>query len=204
MNRRKPDEQLPMLIDPEQAPEGFAIWTDAHGAVIIEYRSRGVTGMLRFIGFMLVAGVGGAIGFESAYPGALASFWQDGWFTKLCTVCASLAILGMVRFLLFHLFGHTALRFHPDVLEVRRRFFGMSWGGRIARERMRLVKQYKDGGEGEDTFPSWGVHIRGKWEGNWLMWLTPLLERQPYEQSEWLARVLADWYGVELERAEKT
>ena len=51
--------------------------------------------------------------------------------------------------------------------------------------------QIKDGGEGDDSFPSWGLEVEEKKKNS-------LISQQPYESSHWLGRFLARWAGVEF------
>ena len=46
------------------------------------------------------------------------------------------------------------------------------------------IVQVKDGGEGDDSFPSWGLKVEGDRE------TTPIF-RQSYDKSHWLGRALA-------------
>ena len=53
------------------------------------------------------------------------------------------------------------------------------------------IQQIQDGGDLEDSFPSWGltVHTSKRFQ---------LIVRQPYASSLWLGRVLGEWSGVEF------
>ena len=48
--------------------------------------------------------------------------------------------------------------------------------------------QVKDGGEGKDSFPSWGLNVQV--EKPYI-----LLSRQEYQKSHWLGTMLKKWSG---------
>ena len=67
------------------------------------------------------------------------------------------------------------------------------------RQQVTAVKQVKDGGEGDDSFPSWGLVVMGA-DGVFV------LSRQPRDKSDWLGPVIAKWAGapyIPYEPAEK-
>ena len=64
----------------------------------------------------------------------------------------------------------------------------------VAKAELKEVKQVKDGGEGEDSFPSWGLALIAGTEVH-------VLSRQPIDKSDWLGPIIAKWAGVEFEPA---
>jgi hypothetical protein len=76
------------------------------------------------------------------------------------------------------------LTVETDVLGFRRR-------KTIPRNAIQRFLQVKDGGVGDDSFPSWGLKVEADKK-------TTLLFRQPYEKSLWLGRVLAKWANVDF------
>jgi hypothetical protein len=54
------------------------------------------------------------------------------------------------------------------------------------------VRQVKDGGDGEDSFPSWALAVVGRTEMR-------VLSKQPIEKSAWLGLIVARWAGVTFE-----
>jgi hypothetical protein len=59
---------------------------------------------------------------------------------------------------------------------------------------IKIVKDGGDSGKDRDTFPSWGLVVRGPKE-------LRILSRQPQEQVLWLGRLLAKWSGLTLKDA---
>ena len=74
------------------------------------------------------------------------------------------------------------------------RWLGLEKRRRIVRAEVQSIKQIQDGGLGEDSFPSWALEIH-----------TPkpncLIVRQPYPTSSWLGCILAEWAGVDFQKA---
>ena len=65
----------------------------------------------------------------------------------------------------------------------------------IQKVSIRKFIQIKDGGEDEDSFPSWGVKAETDTEK------ITLIRRQPYKKSLWLGQILAKWANVPFVRA---
>ena len=64
----------------------------------------------------------------------------------------------------------------------------------------------RDGGQGDDSFPSWGLEVEADTNTNPNIDTdrkTTLLYRQPYEKSRWLGQVVARWAEVEFVEAAK-
>jgi hypothetical protein len=66
--------------------------------------------------------------------------------------------------------------------------------GHHTRSSIRRIVQVKDGGEDDDSFPSWGLKVEGEKE-------VTLIYRQPYDKSHWLGGVLAKWAQVDFVEA---
>ena len=86
--------------------------------------------------------------------------------------------------------------FGEDELLVERTFLWYRRRRAFGRREVSAVKQIKDGGEGEDSFPSWGLVVVAKLE-------VKVLSRQPIEKSDWLGPIIAQWAGVPFERAQQ-
>jgi hypothetical protein len=91
--------------------------------------------------------------------------------------------------------GVTIFTFKPEELVAEKYFLWRRRQRVFLRQSIKAVKQVKDGGEGEDSFPSWGLSIIGdKAVG--------IISRQPMEKSDWLGPIVAEWAGVPFEPAE--
>lgn len=86
------------------------------------------------------------------------------------------------------------------------------WHLTLPRRTITHLLQVKDGGEGRDSFPSWGLKIKSASDNrNWFGHVVSviylgsntryrsILFRLPYEHSYWLGIVIARWASARLE-----
>jgi hypothetical protein len=99
-------------------------------------------------------------------------------------------------FVLWLSFGRTEFVVSRENLIVRKKLFAFQREWQIPSEAIEYFEQVKNGGEGEDSFPSWGLNVRARRQ-------IPLLARQPIEKSDWLGRILSEFYQVEFRPCEK-
>ncbi len=100
-----------------------------------------------------------------------------------------------IKFVLWHFFSATTFEVEADRLKVTRRLFRHKKEREFLVAEIEAIQQIKDGGEGEDSFPTWGLAVEGE-KG------VTILSRQAIEKSEWLGPILADWIGVEYRLAD--
>ncbi|MFK7817567.1 MAG: hypothetical protein AB8G99_02515 [Planctomycetaceae bacterium] len=173
------------------------------------------------------------------------SLWLAGW--TICCICLLIGYFTGMRmddgnamsldFVMVFLFAWFCVacwllyltaarkffRLERDALQIVTRTLSLSWTVTIPRNSIVKLRQVKDGGEGEDTFPSWGLRIECTdvddvtlqcFVPSWLYrimttrlvpfprkpsnHMRSLLRRQPYEQSRWLGIAIAKWAGVEV------
>ncbi|MBN3877292.1 hypothetical protein [Nostoc sp. JL23] len=133
----------------------------------------------------------------------------------------SFLVLGFVTFHAFWItFGVTDFLAADDSFIVIKKLFWMSKQQEVTRMNIQYFQQVKDGGEGEDSFPSWGLELvtnQKIYDGNislpsWIPESTinqiiytkiVLLDKQSIQKSDWLGSVLADFYKVEFCASEK-
>ncbi len=96
----------------------------------------------------------------------------------------------------YMLFSKKSFVFEGRELREETNVFFLSWKKRFSRDLIERVVQIKDGGEGDDSFPSWGLKLFLR-DGS----SKTLLYRLPYEQSQWLGGVIGRWSGVNFEEA---
>jgi hypothetical protein len=194
------------MLSTNRVPAGFRIILETPD-LWIRYRSKGsglivafmVPFVLLFIGFLL----SGILTLQEALQ---VGFWQSirtliedgiwnllriGWFF-FCLWCLSIPTLLMLWFI----FGITEFRASQNSLVVVHRFLGFSSKEQIPSHTIQSFLQIKDGGENMDSFPSWGLFVIANQK-------VGLLARQPIEKSDWLGRVLADFYRVQFVPSEK-
>lgn len=179
-----------MPESPNEFPKGFHVETDESGDELISYKTTGMGCLLWFLAILLL-GIGGCFALVGYHDpaGMLKVFNGKGaWF---CLGCGFVAMIYFVSFLTFHLFGSTVFGLYPSELVIRKRLFGLSSAKSIDRDKMEYFEQIKDGGGGDDSFPSWGLNlIAGR--------RFKLLARQPIDKSEWLGSRLAKFFGIEF------
>ena len=117
---------------------------------------------------------------------------DDGGPTPLWIVSAFWAGEVVVAcFLTYLLFSRKTFRTDAAYLSVDTDVLGFRRRKTIPKKTIKRFVQVKDGGDGDDSFPSWGLKSEGDNK-------TTLLFRQPYEKSHWLGRVLAEWAQVDF------
>lgn len=135
---------------------------------------------------------------------------ENGEPIPLWFVLAFLGAWFFVAFLLLYSnFARKRFRLTADMLRIETRLLLLNWSISIPREAISEIQQIKDGGEGDDSFPSWGLRIRSSAVTNTVVHRLMLfgnfrrknrthtiLARLPYDDSKWLATILSDWSGV--------
>ena len=175
---------------PEPIPPGFTLDADGSDAIVIRHRRTGMGCMNAFLLVWLVGWTAGCISFFMVQPENIR--WQScgpppPWVGVIFWSCD--IFVGLIAAYLF--FSRKTFRIDRHVLAVETRLLGLKWTCAIARGSIRRLVQIKDGGEGEDSFPSWGLVVEGDRK-------TTLLARQPHDRSRWLGDTLARWAGVEF------
>ncbi|RBP43929.1 hypothetical protein DES53_105328 [Roseimicrobium gellanilyticum] len=171
-------------------PEGFQIIEyKPRELLVLEYRSTGMGCMLVFLS-VLILGLGGGflIAFVAA-PDQLTQMFTSTWWAALAGVGGALSLIHFSFFVISHLFGSTRMTATRDALVITKSLCSITRSKQVSRLSMESLEQVKDGGEGEDSFPSWGLVLKTR--SNHV-----LLERQPIAQSDWLGLILADWFGI--------
>jgi hypothetical protein len=176
-------------------PAGFTILDDSPGETQIAYRSAGMGRQLWFLGIGVVGLAGGLAFFAITQPAALRHVILGDWWAPFAFLAGISAIVYFAWFVIFHAFGETVFSVTSDRVAVSRRLFGLALTNSISRSDVSHLEQIKDGGDGEDSFPSWGLRLMGRRK----CWL---ISRQPIEKSDWLGNRLAEMLSVEF-RASK-
>jgi hypothetical protein len=123
----------------------------------------------------------------------------------------------IVAYLLLYLkFARKTFRLGDTFLSIETHLILVSWKVVLLRNTITHIQQEKDGGEGEDSFPSWGLKIKcmavveSRFQRLRLfnnfgrnMQYHSLLYRLPYKHSEWLGIVIARWSGADLKLCPK-
>ncbi len=170
--------------DLSNLPVGILLDRDPAGNILISFNQTGMRLMNGFLSFWLatwtlcgVLGMSGMIkGFEGSNRIPVAVFWVIG------EAIASFMLLWI-------LFGKSEIELSDATLTFRKEIFAYRKRVVIDKARIRRIYQIKDGGEDDDSFPSWGLKI-DEAETHYIM------KRQKYVKSDWLGKTLAKWAGI--------
>lgn len=183
----EPEDMLALV---QEVPEGFHAHLDPAGRTLeIVYRRRGMGCLVLFLAVWLTGWTfGGAFAIRQLLTDwqPFLLVWLTGWVVGEALVAFALSWL---------LFGRTVITLDAHELRVEKLLFGHARRWSERREDVRAVRQVQDGGQGEDSFPSWGLKVKGRKTRS-------ALSRQEFEKSLWLGRVLALWSGAPFEQAE--
>ena len=169
----------------EKVPKGFKVAREGAEGLHVEYRHTGMGCMVVFLLLWLSAWTVGCV---FIVRDALShSFWEKPalYLFAVPFLAAEIAVAGI---LLWIFFGRTHFVLTPDALEVTQRLFNWSRTRVFPLDDIAGFRQVKDGGEGDDSFPSWGLCV----EGSRSM---KILSRQDRGKSQWLGGLLSAWSG---------
>jgi hypothetical protein len=180
----------------KRIPEGFElVTTSGPGVLEVVYRTHGMGCLLSFIGFGVLTLGPAFLGFALLSPEEFKEFVFVERWTPYAFGCGALAIIYWTFFVLFHRFGSTRFVATRSALVVIKSLFFLRVKRSVDRTAIAVFRQVRDGGHEEDSFPSWGLELRGKRT-------VRLIARQPLEKSDWLGELLSEWFDVPYERCE--
>jgi hypothetical protein len=193
-----------------ECPKGFRLYRPQPNSFKVTYRSEGMGCMVTFLGVFLGAFPTVALVIflswffstssqekATVFQEFLANVFED----QLWALLALVAILGgmfsyfvFLLIFLWKVFGIMIFEIEPHVMLVTKRLFGRQIIHRVLRAEMVELEQVKDGGEEEDSFPSWGLKLHASKTLN-------LLGRERLSKSDWLGQFLADYYGLNFKKS---
>jgi hypothetical protein len=177
-----------------EAPKGFSIRSlDIGTSLDLTYKSHSMGVMIAFALFLSLSLGGAFLGFAFSSPTEFQDFAFTTWWTPII-FGIPFGLLYFIYFSLFNLFGFTQFLADRNKLAIRKSLWFWSSSRTIECDASLHFEQLKDGGEGEDSFPSWGLRAVGAKK------LT-LLFRQPLEKSDWLGQLLSEHFGSKFSRA---
>jgi hypothetical protein len=187
-------------------PKGFRLYRHPPNSFKVTYRTKGMGCMVTFLGVLLTVTLVFCLSWffrtppqerATVFQEILANVFQN-WFLPILVLAGLLGRIfgyfGALFVFLWKVFGITTFEIEPHVLLVTKRLFGRQIIHRILRAEMVELEQVKDGGEGEDSFPSWGLKLHASKTFN-------LLTRERLEKSDWLGQFLADYYGLNFKKS---
>jgi hypothetical protein len=169
-------------------PKGFKVAKEGDETLHVEYRQAGmgcsVVFLVVFLSFWTVPCVLLLVGVFSGPP--LASL-ASCLFAIPCLAGEVLVAI----ILLWMFFGRMHFILMPDGLKVTKRLFTWSKTRVFPMGEITAFTQVKDGGGGEDSFPSWGLVVHAAKS-------VKIFSRQELKKSLWLGELLSKWSGKEF------
>lgn len=188
-------------------PDGFTYLVDRDECIIAHSRT-GMGCLNLFLSVWLTVWTFGCSFLIHAY--LTGGKTERGEPIPLWLVMAAVGPWFIVAFLLLYSnFARKRFRLTPEMLHIETRLLLLRWSVSIPRDTITEIEQVKDGGESDDSFPSWGLKIRSSALVDTIVHrlvlfnnfgrknrMRTILARLPYSHSEWLAEELAAWSGV--------
>lgn len=176
-------------MDINNPPKGFKVKAAGAGFVEIEYRRTGMKALNGFLILWLSFWTLGCVFLLRSYLNG--GVMDDGdpipiWFVAIFWG----AELLVASFLLYSLFCRKVFKIDYESLSMDVNVLGMHWRKSIRLNEVIELQQVKDGGEGKDSFPSWGLRVVGEVDQDTKT--INLISRQPHSRSAWLGNVLAE------------
>ena len=185
------------MIDSDiQPPKGFSLLTTIAGERSVTYKSTGMGGLLTFLTFLIIFITSGFVMVEVVEPGAILDLVFSEWWTPFSFAAGVCAFVYYSWFVMINVFGTTIFLTSKRGISVKRCLFGLSYTRYFTREELSYLEQVKDGGEGDDSFPSWGLRLVGR-RKYWL------LTRQSIDKSDWLGSLIAQQLSIEYRPSDK-
>ena len=174
----------------ESIPAGFDLERKDEDVLIIRHKRTGMGCMNMFLCFWLAGWTVGCIILLLQYlsGGAMDSGDLIPPWVVVVFWGAEIVVAVMLTYILF---SRRSFRLDAENMIMETQLLGLRRTRLIPRTSIRRLVQVKDGGEGEDSFPSWGLRIEGDRKAT-------LIYRQPHDKSRWLGHFLARWADVEF------
>ncbi len=172
-----------MLAEPH--PRGFEVEVTDLGICSVRYRTSGMKGAGCFLACWLSIWTVGCV--FGTYR-VLIDGWAH-WLLIAWLIPGWAAEIFVIGYALWFFWSVTTFKFGPDELVAERSLLRYRRERIFPRATLKEVVQVKDGGDGEDSFPSWGLVVVGEQS-------VKVLSRQRIEASTWLGPVIARWAGV--------
>lgn len=173
-------------------PRGFEVVSATDDCVEISQRNTGMACLNVFLVVWIAGWTAGACGATWEYLTAT---------RKEVTIYLSLFMwvtdLLVAAFAGYVMFATRRYRLSSDSVELEIRCLGLTWKRSLEWSQIGVVRQVKDGGEQEDSFPSWGLRLESRKA-------MTLIYRQPYASSLWLGQLIALWSGKPFNRVRES
>lgn len=197
--------------------KGFVISHEAGTRTSIVYRPPSKSAIVAFLSIFLPVFLLVLLQFiidPSWWISELRSDWAKQNYTELAFNSALLLggwLAGLIAFLCFskllllNLFGRISIVLDDTQLELQTSVLGFKKTQQIEIDQIHSLNQVKDGGDGDDSFPSYGLvlalHKQKLFSQRKQIWL---LQRQDWSKSAWLGEQLAMQLDLDFTPVEKS
>ena len=181
------------MAEVDEPPRGFQVSTSEAGDLQIRYRTTGMGCVVVFLTVWLSGWTVGCLLFTCV---GIFKLDGNGWLILLFLVPFWMIDVAIFSFVAWYVRSITIFQFGPEELVIERSLMWMRRRRNFPRTELKEVKQVKDGGEGEDSFPSWGLALIAGTEVH-------VLSRQPIDKSDWLGPIIAKWADLTFEPAKE-
>ncbi|MEZ0324499.1 MAG: hypothetical protein ACAH95_01215 [Fimbriimonas sp.] len=168
-----------------QPPNGIELLEHGRDQLVIQHRTKGMGCMTLFLIVWVSGWSMGCVGMLYRYFEPVAGEQAIPLFVL---AFMWLADIGVAAFLIYFVFAKRTFRFVGRTLTFEVDVLGLKKTQEIYRDDIQQIKLIKDGGESDDSFPSWGVTLEQTGKKK-----VSLLFRQRLEVSTWLRDLLEAW-----------
>ena len=189
---------MTQFMDINQVPKGFKVNSFSRGFFEVEYRRSGMKALNGFLILWLSIWTIACVFLLRSYldggvmdDGAPTSIWFVAIFWGAEILVASI--------LLYSLFCRKVFKVDHESLSMDINVLGLHWRKSMRISEIIELQQVKDGGEGKDSFPSWGLMVVGEVDQDTKT--IKLISRQPHSRSVWFGSVLADQLEVPFKQS---
>jgi hypothetical protein len=189
---------------------GFRMSGTERGGRLICYRTRGMRALGMFEGLFLATWTGVCVSL----------IWK--FLTGEYSILPFAILFVIIEYFILEEFAWDRFAAHSFLFEAdrfvfQRRLLWYADGWVFGHGVIEAVTQVKDGGEDEDSFPSWGLVVEApsaeklqpervpaieRWvRRHSPSSVVPILSREAIGKSDWLGPIVAHWAGVPFERA---
>lgn len=168
-------------------PQGFELNYINKEVFTVKYERTGMIAMNFFFGVWLWGWTsGGIVCLFIGYMDRDLTLFYFALLMLLVDIIMSLIFL-------YSVYCKKSFKFDEECLVIKTKVLYYKTTKLFTRKNITQVKQIKDGGEGKDSFPSWGLNMmyRNK--------KVRIILRQPHEKSLWLGKIISTWANVPFE-----
>lgn len=168
-------------------PHGFELNYINKEVFTVKYERTGMTAMNFFLRILLLGWTSGCIVI------LFISYMNKDLMHFYFALLMLLVDIIMLLIFLYSVYCKKRFQFNEECLVIKTQVLYYKTTKLFTKTNITQVKQVTDGGEGKDSFPSWGLKMmyRNK--------KVAIILRQPHEKSLWLGKQISTWANVPFE-----